>query len=216
MSGRIIFLTEEESMEHVIRNLLPNFFPDFRENEHWLVISHRGKSDLERSFPRRLREWKEPDARFIILRDNDGADCSKLKQDLVSMVPLDAPKYLIRLVCQELESWLLGDPKAIGEAYPSAARKGQFKTLSKKDPDQLSNASDLVNQLTGTKAKIVRATEIAKKMRPGLNQSKSFQTFLRGLSDFLSESTNPGQRPGYLLKPKTLRRPSTLIQKEKP
>ena len=56
MSGRIIFLTEEESMAVTIRNLLPKLFPAFHEYEHWIIIPHQGKSDLERSYPLKMKE----------------------------------------------------------------------------------------------------------------------------------------------------------------
>ena len=74
-------------MDATLRNLLPKLFPDFREFEHWLIIHHQGKSDLERSYPRKMKEWREKEVRFIILRDNDGSDCLVLKQRLVSGFP---------------------------------------------------------------------------------------------------------------------------------
>lgn len=46
------------------------------------IIHHQGKSDLERSYPRKMKEWREKDVRFIILRDNDGSDCLVLKKGL--------------------------------------------------------------------------------------------------------------------------------------
>jgi hypothetical protein len=186
MTGRIVFMTEEPSMDATLRNLLPKLFPDFREFEHWLIIHHQGKSDLERSYPRKMKEWREPGVRFIILRDNDGSDCLVLKQKLVSKVPNSAPGYLVRIVCQELESWFLGDMPAVAAAYPTAAKHQQFKALSKRDPDNLTNASELIKQLTGTQTKIGRAAEIAKQMQPANNRSTSFQVFVNGLSSFLS------------------------------
>ena len=113
-------------MGAALRKLLPSLFPDFREYEHWLIIYHQGKSDLERSYPRKMREWREPGVRFIILRDNDGADCVVLKQKLVSLVPANSPEYLVRIVCQELEGWLLGDMDAVAAAY---SRRSQTPEL---------------------------------------------------------------------------------------
>ena len=173
-------------MDATLRKLLPKLFPDFREYEHWLIIHHQGKSDLERSYPRKMKEWREPGVRFIILRDNDGADCLILKQKLVSKIPNHAPEYLVRIVCQELESWFLGDLAAVTAAYPAAARQQQFKSLSRSDPDQLTNAADLIRNLTGTQTKIGRASEIAKQMQPARNRSTSFHVFVNGLSSFLS------------------------------
>ena len=53
MKGRVIFMTEERSMGETLRYLLPKLYPDFLENEHWLIINHQGKSDLECSYPRK-------------------------------------------------------------------------------------------------------------------------------------------------------------------
>lgn len=185
MSGRIIFMTEEASMNATLRNLLPKLFPELREYEHWIIIHHQGKSDLEQSYPRKMKEWREPGVRFIILRDNDGADCVALKQRLVSKIPNNAPEYLVRIVCQELEGWFLGDLDAVAAAYPSAARHKSFKSLSKNDPDKLTNASELMKQLTGTQAKVGRASLIAQHMQPAKNRSTSFQVFVNGLSRFV-------------------------------
>ena len=176
-------------MDATLRNLLPKLFPDFREHEHWLIISHQGKSDLERSYPRKMKEWREPGVRFIILRDNDGANCLALKQRLVSRVPGNAPAYLVRIVCQELESWLLGDMDAVAAAYPAAARHQSFKSLSKSDPDTFTNAAELMKHLTGTQAKIGRASMIAQHMQPANNRSTSFHVFVNGLGGFLTEQT---------------------------
>ncbi|MEF8710144.1 MAG: DUF4276 family protein [Candidatus Accumulibacter propinquus] len=155
--------------------------------EHWLIIHHQGKSDLERSYPRKMKEWREPGVQFIILRDNDGADCLALKQRLVRMIPDNSPKYLVRIVCQELESWFLGDLKAVAGAYPAAVRHESFRKLSKTDPDRLTNASELMKHLTDTQAKISRAEKISKHMHPASNRSTSFQAFVNGLGRFLSE-----------------------------
>lgn len=174
-------------MDAALRNLLPKLFPEFLEYEHWLIIHHQGKSDLERSYPRKMREWLEPGVRFIILRDNDGADCVALKQRLVSKIPDNAPEYLVRIVCQELEGWFLGDLDAVAAAYPFAARHRSFKSLSKKDPDELTNASELMKHLTGTQAKVSRASMIAQHMQPANNRSNSFHVFVNGLGRFLAE-----------------------------
>lgn len=78
-TGRIVFLLEEESMKQTLRFVIPKIFPDWQEEVHWIPIAHRGKSDLEKSIPRKLRAWSEPNVRFVILRDNDGGDCRERK-----------------------------------------------------------------------------------------------------------------------------------------
>ena len=187
MSGRIIFMTEEPSMGHALRILLPKVCPDFREFEHWLILNHQGKSDLEQSYPKKMANWQEPGIKFIILRDNDGSDCRNLKKRLVSIVPSGTHEFQIRIVCQELESWFLGDMQAVIEAYPRAKRNPHFNHISKQDPDQLTNASDLIKQLTGTGAKILRAEAIARRMQLAENRSTSFHVFILGLRKFITD-----------------------------
>ena len=74
MRGRIIFMTEEPSMGQTLRNLLPKVCPEFREFEHWLILNHQGKSDLERSFPKKMRNWQEPGIKFIIIEELSNID----------------------------------------------------------------------------------------------------------------------------------------------
>ncbi len=76
--GRLIFLLEEPSMEALLQGILPRFFPELR----FLCIPHEGKDDLDNSIRRTLRDWRTPGDRFVVVRDNDGADCIALKGTL--------------------------------------------------------------------------------------------------------------------------------------
>ena len=71
MHGRIIFLLEEPSMRVLLDAWLPRLFPGWAAGEHFLCIAHEGKSDLDRSIPRKLVAWGIPQDRFVIVRDND-------------------------------------------------------------------------------------------------------------------------------------------------
>lgn len=168
-------------MKAALSKILPKLLPDFREHEHWMILAHEGKSDLEKSFPRKVKQWQEPGAQFVILRDNDGGDCVALKRRLLAMLSHNADRCLIRIVCQELESWLIGDEAALVEAYPEATKRGSLNQLAKRDPDVFTNASELIQQMTGTVAKTYRAEQIAIHMEPDRNRSTSFQVFRRGV-----------------------------------
>ena len=61
---RIVFLLEERSMKVLLDGLLPRLFPDVA----FLCVPHEGKQDLEKSLPRKLRAWREPGVRFVVLR----------------------------------------------------------------------------------------------------------------------------------------------------
>lgn len=178
-------MTEEQSMRVTLRAILPKVYPGFLENERWLVVPHEGKANLEASYPRKMRSWQVPGDRFVVLRDNDGSNCQHLKLRLVSRVPESAPAHRIRIVCQELESWFLGDLPAMVRAYPAASRHKSYRKLVKTDPDTLTNASDLVTKMTGTATKVARAQRIAEEMDPAANRSKSFQVLVAGVRSLI-------------------------------
>ena len=94
-------------MKVLLDGLLPRVVPDLS----FQCISHQGKNDLEKSIPRKLRAWREPGVRFVILRDNDGAHCVGLKE-LLLKICRDAGREdtLVRIVCEELEAWYLETP----------------------------------------------------------------------------------------------------------
>ena len=104
MRGRLVFLLEEPSMKHLLAGLLPRLVPGWVEGEHFLCVPHEGKSDLDRSVPRKLAAWQVPGDRFVVLRDNDAAACEEVKARLVKLcADSGRPDTLVRLACQELE-----------------------------------------------------------------------------------------------------------------
>jgi hypothetical protein len=137
---KIVFLVEEPSMDELLQGILPKILPSTLKFQ---IIPHQGKTDLESSIPKKLRGWREPDVRFVVLRDNDSGDCKKLKRKLVRMCSeAGRPDTLVRIVCQELESWLLGDLNALSVAYNEPKIRDQEKKAKFREPDKLSNASE--------------------------------------------------------------------------
>ena len=61
--------------------------------------------------------WNVPDTKFVILHDQDSADCKELKQKLRRIVEQTGKEAVIRIVCRELESWYFGDLRAVSLAY---------------------------------------------------------------------------------------------------
>ena len=121
MKGRVIFLLEEPSMKILLDGLLPRLLPGWIEGQHFQCVKHEGKSDLDRSIPRKLSAWRIPGDRFVIVRDNDSADCIKMKARLQALCELNGrPETLVRLVCQELESWYVGDLQALALAFENS------------------------------------------------------------------------------------------------
>ncbi|MDR1306402.1 MAG: DUF4276 family protein, partial [Treponema sp.] len=109
---KIVFLLEEPSAKEVLLVLLPQIIP--LEKVAFQCLPHEGKSALQKSIPRKIRAWNEPDVHFVILHDQDSADCVALKKELCKLAENDNhPDTLVRIACSELESWFLGDLSAV-------------------------------------------------------------------------------------------------------
>ena len=78
----IVIFTEEASMRECLKVIIPKLWPNSVEGSDWMVLAFQGKSDLEKSFPKKMRRWNYGNPHFVILRDNDGGDCFVLKQKL--------------------------------------------------------------------------------------------------------------------------------------
>lgn len=119
-------------MKTLLDALLPRIFPGLP----FLCVPHEGKQDLDRSIPRKLKAWREPGVRFIVVRDNDGQDCVALKRRLVTLCR-DAGREdtLVRIACQELEAWYLGEPRALAVAFGDERLRTLAAKARYRDPD---------------------------------------------------------------------------------
>lgn len=193
MQGRLIFLLEEPSMKTLLDRLLPRLLPGLNEGEHFQCVPHEGKSDLDRSIRRKLAAWRESGARFVILRDNDNVDCIDLKARLRRLCDdAQRPDALIRLVCQELESWYLGDLEALAAAFdrPKASTPAQHKRY--RDPDGWQKPSAELRRLVPSFQKNSGARAMAEHLDAQRNLSRSFQSFVTGIRRVATEM---GYRP---------------------
>ncbi len=177
----IVILSEERSMRDTLVALFSRYFPSLLEGIDWQVICFQGKADLEKNFSRKMRSWSHRSPHFIILRDNDGADCQRLKQKLHNSASETGKPFHIRLVCQELEAWFLGDLTAVETAYPASQATKFQKSKKYRTPDSLTNASQELSRLTGIQGKTSKASAIAKHLDHSRNHSHSFQVFFRTL-----------------------------------
>lgn len=183
----IVLMTEEPSMKAALHCLLRKQFPDSVEGIDWLIFDYQGKTDLERNIPDKLKRWHYGTPHFIILRDADGGDCKVIKQKLADLAAPSGKPFTVRIVCQDLESWFIGDPAAVHAAYPACS----FSSATRKfrNPDLLTNASQILSELTGVHSKVTRASRISAHLTPANNGSGSFRVTFRALSHHLSEDS---------------------------
>ena len=177
-------------MKVLLDGLLPRLFPGLP----FICVPHEGKQDLARSIPRKLRAWREPGARFCVIRDNDGADCFALKQELIALCEQGGrDDVLVRIVCQELEAWYFGAPDALVEAFGREELRRVARSARFREPDAIVQPARALAKLVPEFQKVSGARRLARILSRD-NGSRSFQVTLDGvqrLQELVSEPAGP-------------------------
>ena len=186
--GRVVFLLEEYSMEVLLDGLLPRMFPDL----NFLCVSHDGKGDLEKSIPRKLRAWREPGVRFVVVRDNDRGECKGLKAHLRGLCAGRTEEdCLIRIACQELEAWYLGDPDALAEAFGNESLRQIGAKSGFREPDDIPHPARALVRLVPQYQKIGSARLLANHLDRRRNRSPSFRAMMDGVERLAMRPNDP-------------------------
>jgi hypothetical protein len=178
--SRVVFLLEEPSMKTLLDGLLPRLFPSLV----FQCVPHEGRQDLAKSVPRKLRAWREPGVRFVVLRDNDSGDCHALKRLLSDLCRQGGRSdSLVRIACQELEAWYLGDPAALADAYSQESLRRIGSRARFRDPDSIVKPSAAVRELIPSFQKTDGARRMAEHLSRDRNRSASFQVLMGGIEN---------------------------------
>lgn len=176
--SRLVFLLEEYSMKVLLDGLLPRLMPELQ----FLCVPHEGKQDLEKSIPRKLRAWREPGVRFVVVRDNDSGDCHALKARLVEACEQGGRgDTLVRIACQELEAWYLGEPEALGRAFGNANLADLGQQARFRDSAVVVQPAAALEDLVPEFQKVSGARLMALHLTRERNRSTSFRCFIEGI-----------------------------------
>ena len=165
-------------MRKLLDGLLPRLFPGLA----FQCVPHEGKTDLERSIRRKLRAWQEPGVRFAVVRDNDGKDCHALKDALRAICEAaHRSDTLVRLACQELEAWYLGEPEALAEAFDRQSLRDLGRRARFRDSDAVVRPHEVLERHVPEFQKVSGARRMAQHLTRTRNRSTSFQMFISGV-----------------------------------
>jgi hypothetical protein len=178
----LVFLLEEASAKAMLESLLPRILhPDIFPR----LIRFEGKQDLERQMSKRLRGYVNPQARFIVLRDQDNApDCVALKAQLIERCRHAGrqDKSMVRIACTELESYYLADLSAVEQGLKVNNLVRLQPTAKFRSPDRLGNPSKELHALTsGAYQKVSGSREIGKYLDAANERSSSFKNLVKGI-----------------------------------
>jgi hypothetical protein len=183
----IEILTEEPSMEVFLRGILPNVLTkDYKIDVNCFIRAHRGKSDLKRSIPKKMRAYLHYGypVKVLIIHDQDSNNCKQLKQELVELCGTDIP-FMVRIACRELENWYLGELPAIEKVYPETKASASVHKAKYRNPDLL-NGADELKKMTSNFSKTYTAREISKYMDVHKNTSPSFNHTVNAIKNLIN------------------------------
>lgn len=146
---------------------------------------------LERHMVRRIRAWLAPDTRFVVLRDQDAGDCRAVRRALVERAAeAQRPDTLVRVACRDLESWILGDLRALAEAFDLPGLEKLAAKAKYRDPDSLHHGVEEIRALVGAYQKRDGARRVGRLLVPERNQSRSFRAFCQGLARLVASPSS--------------------------
>ncbi|MCI5164955.1 MAG: DUF4276 family protein [Candidatus Electrothrix sp. GM3_4] len=185
----LVFFLEEPSAKEMLHGILPQILP-----EHVIprFIVFEGKQDLEKQLVRKLRLWKQPDSRFIVLRDQDAGDCRQIKQNLVKKCQeAGRPDAIVRIACHELESFYLGDLQAVEKGLKMSGLAKRQNQRKFRQPDNLPNPARELTMLTKKDyQKIAGSRAIGRYLNPEDNRSNSFNVLIKAVKDIVSHDNS--------------------------
>jgi len=183
MKNLVCFLEEASACE-MLRGLLPRLLPDDVQC-HYIVFE--GKQDLEKQIVKRLRGWLTPDSAFLVMRDQDAADCRAVKNRLAALcAEAGRPEALVRIACHELESFYFGDLPAVERGLGIGNLTPKQRKKKHRFPDEIVMPSQQLEKLTnGVYQKVGGSRSIGRELSLEGNTSHSFNVLLSGIRTLL-------------------------------
>ncbi|HSN22875.1 MAG TPA: DUF4276 family protein [Methylomicrobium sp.] len=179
----LVFFLEEPSAKAMLQGILPKLLP---ENVLSKFIVFEGKQDLEKQLVRKMRLWNRPgESRFIVLRDQDAGDCRMIKRNLLDKCQeAGRPDAIVRIACHELESFYLGDLRAVeqGLALKGLAKKQNERQY--REPDNFPSPANKLSMLTKKcYEKVSGSRAIGRYLNIDNNCSRSFNVLVKAIKD---------------------------------
>ena len=187
MNKELVFLLEEPSARALLETLLPRLLhPTITPR----LIPFEGKQDLEKRMVSKLRGYINPEARFIVMRDQDSApDCHPVKARLLAKCAEAgrAPVSLVRIACRALETFYLADLLAV-EQVGLRNLHSQQASAKYRAPDYLESPDQELGKLTAQAYQKVRDSRaLGGLLDIGNERSHSFKNLLGAIRRFEAE-----------------------------
>lgn len=183
MSKELVFFLEEKSAKNTLEQIWLKLVP----SESGITprfVAFDGKQDLEKQLPRKMSRYINPDARFIVLRDQDSGDCGKIKNRLTALCESNCRgrPFLVRIACRELESWFLAQLGAVERGLGVGSLTQLQQKASYRNPDAMVGPSRELEKITaGRYEKGLGSRSIAPHLDPNCTRSPSFMNLVQAI-----------------------------------
>jgi len=178
----VVFFLEEESARALLTTLVPRLIPA-QSLIYPRYVVFEGKQDLDRHLERKLRGYLNPNAHFVVLRDQDRADCRDVKSALVTTCKnAGRPDAIVRVACRELEAFYLGDLRSVEVGLGVKGLSLRQKKAKFRDPDRLHSPSLELEKLTNKRyQKVAGSRAIAPHLDVETSYSRSFHHLVQAI-----------------------------------
>ena len=181
----LVFFLEGQSEKAMLEILIPKIL--IHSNITIQYITFEGKQDLIKQLPIKLKGWSFSNTKFVILLDKDQDDCKKLKEKLITICKQNTQlnNTLIRIACEELESWYFGDLDAVEKGLDIKKLKNQS---TYRIPDNIKKPAKELEKITKNQyQKIKGSRSIAEYLDLKQNSSQSYRVFITGIQKIAEE-----------------------------
>jgi len=185
--SELVFMLEEPSARAMLEGLLPKMLPTEVVPRY---VVFEGKQDLEKQLIRKIRGYRNPDARFVVMRDQDSnPDCKAVKAKLSELCrQAGNPSALVRIACRELESFYLGNLVAVERGLKITGLSRHQMNKLFREPDRLDSPSKELKTLTkGLYQKVSGSRSIGPPLDIDNTRSASFHNLVAGISRITGE-----------------------------
>ncbi|MCQ2515773.1 MAG: hypothetical protein MJ094_02790 [Saccharofermentans sp.] len=223
----IEILTEDKSGSVVVERLTKQIVKSAGVSADIAVRPHKGCGNLPKDWnnkppkfagalldllPAKCRAYNKvyggTDTILVVVMDSDDKDPVELRRELYTVCRMYCPsiKSVIGISTEEIEAWILADPKAILQAYPES----DMEALKEYVPDSICGTWEMLCKVTFPKNyrsiieigypaighyKSTWADSISEYMDASINTSPSFINYKNSL-EAAFKSSSPMKGPG--------------------
>ncbi|MDR1535860.1 MAG: DUF4276 family protein [Planctomycetota bacterium] len=189
MTASLVCVVEEPSAAEMLQAVLPRLLPPGWKS---CFVVFEGKRDLEKNIEKRLRGWRDPNACFLVMRDQDADDCRKIKKNLMLKATRSGKgkRTIVRIACHELETFYLGDLQAVEKGLNIPGLSKLQSRRAYRTPDRLSAAAHELGRLANRHRQNYQKVQGSRLIAPflrvdGSNASRSFIALIAGIGKIL-------------------------------